>query len=189
MGEGTTGASRTTAAKTGGTAKAGGPAGGKLGELRPEIERIAGAAGCEVWHVELKGGTLRLFLDKPEGVTLSDCEHVSKQVSAYLDVVDFGKSRYVLEVSSPGLDRQLYRPGHYERFVGHKVRVTFEDLETGKRRTVVGRLEAFEWPASPSGETVSEEDARVAVVVEEPNSERLELSLREVRQARLEIEL
>lgn len=187
MGEGTTGASRTTAARTGGTAA---PAGGKLGELRPEIERIAGESGCEVWHVELKGGTLRLFLDKPEGVTLSDCERVSKQVSAYLDVVDFGKSRYVLEVSSPGLDRQLYRPGHYERFVGHKVRVTFEDPETAKRRTVVGRLEAFERPPGASGEIASgEEDARVVVGVEEPKSERLELSLREVRQARLEIEL
>lgn len=180
MGEGTTGAGRTTTARTSGSA-------GKLGELRPEIERIAGAAGCELWHAELKGGTLRLFLDKPEGVTLSDCEHVSKQVSAYLDVVDFGKSRYVLEVSSPGLDRQLYQPGHYERFVGRKVRVTLEDPETGKRRTVTGRLEAFEKPED-APEDALEKTARV-VVIEEPKGERLEVALRDIRQARLEIEL
>lgn len=178
MGEGTTGAGRTTTAKTTGTS-------GRLSEIRPEIERIAEFAGCEVWHVELKGGTLRLFLDRPEGVTLSDCEYVSKLVSAYLDVVDFGKSRYVLEVSSPGLDRQLYRPGHYERFVGHKVRVTFEDPQTGARKTVAGRLDSFERPAE---EAAPEENARVAVV-EEPKGERLELNLRDIRQARLDIEL
>ncbi len=181
MGEGTTGASQTRTAKAAGTAI--GSTSSRLAELEPELERIAEAAGCELVHAELKGGTLRLFLDKPEGVTLSDCEHVSKQVSAWLDVVDFGKSRYVLEVSSPGLDRQLYRPRDYARFVGRKARVTLEDPETGKRKTVVGRLEGFERP-----EGVPEEDARV-VVVAEPKEERLEVRLRDIRQARLEIEL
>jgi ribosome maturation factor RimP len=182
MGEGTTGAGRMTTAKTTGPRGSGS---GRLAELRPEIEQIADSAGCEVWHVELKGGTLRLFLEKPEGVTLSDCEHVAKLVSAYLDVMDFGKSRYVLEVSSPGLDRQLYRPSHYERSVGRTVRVTFEDPQTGARKTVAGRLEAFE---KPSEETAPEENARV-VVIEEPKGERLELALRDIRLARLEIEL
>lgn len=173
MGEGTTGASQMSTAR----------AIGRLAEIRPEIESIAAASGCELWHAELKGGTLRLLLDKPEGVTLSDCEHVSKLVSAFLDVVDFGKGRYVLEVSSPGLDRPLHRPSHYERSVGRKVRVTLEELETGKRRTVTGRLDAFERP-----EGAPEEDARV-VVVEEPKGERLEVALTEIRQARWEIEL
>lgn len=182
MGEGTQGASETTTAKTVGRAT--GSTAGRLAEIRPEIESIADSTGCELWHAELKGGTLRLFLDKPEGVTLSDCEHVSKLVSAYLDVVDFGKSRYVLEVSSPGLDRQLYKPQHFERFVGHKMRVTVEDPATGKRRTVIGRLEAFERPEGAS----SEEDARV-VMVEEPKDERLEVKYRDIRMARLEIEL
>jgi|SRR5215213_1691793 len=187
MGEGTKGASETTTAKTVGRAT--GSTAGRLAEIRPEIESIADSTGCELWHAELKGGTLRLFLDKPEGVTLSDCEHVSKLVSAYLDVVDFGKSRYVLEVSSPGLDRQLYKPQHFERFVGHKMRVTVEDPATGKRRTVAGRLEAFERPGFVSGETASsEEDARV-VMVEEPKDERLEVKYRDIRMARLEIEL
>lgn len=179
MGEGTTGASQTTAVKTATTAKAS----GRLAEIRPELEAIARASGCELWHAELKGGTLRLLLDRPDGVTLSDCEHVSKLVSAFLDVVDFGKGRYVLEVSSPGLDRPLYRPSHYERSVGRKVRVTLEDPRTGKRRTVAGRLESFEKP-----EDAPEEDARV-VVIEEPKDERLDVALREIRQARWEIEL
>lgn len=188
MGEGTTGASRKPAAKAVGTAA------GRLTELRPELEGIAEAAGCELYHVELKGGALRIFLDKPEGgVTLADCEYVAKLASAFLDVVDFGKSRYVLEVSSPGLDRQLYRPRDYERFVGSKVRVTVDDPATGKKKTVIGRLESFERPPIVSGETASgetapEEDASV-VVVEEPKGERLELKIRDIRQARLEIEL
>lgn len=183
MGEGTTGASRKPAAKPAGTAA------GRLAELRPELEGIAEAAGCELYHVELKGAALRIFLDRPEGgVTLADCEHVAKLASAFLDVVDFGKSRYVLEVSSPGLDRQLYRPRDYERFVGSKVRVTVDDPATGKKKTVIGRLESFERPSDVSGETASEEDARV-VVVEEPKGERLELKIRDIRQARLEIEL
>ena len=191
MGEGTTSASQTRTAKAAGTRV--GSTSSRITELEPELERIAEASGCELVHAELKGGTLRLFLDKPEGatpggVTLSDCEHVSKQVSAWLDVVDFGKSRYVLEVSSPGLDRQLYRPRDYERFVGRKTRVTLEDPGTGKRRTVVGRLESFERPEPVSGEIASEEDARVVVTVE-PKGERLEVRLRDIRQARLEIEL
>ncbi len=179
MGEGTTGASQTTTARAAGT--------GRLGELLPEIERIAEHSGCELWHAELKGGTLRVLIDKAEGVTLSDCEHVSKLVSAYLDVVDFGKSRYVLEVSSPGLDRPLHRLRHWESSVGRKVRVTLEDPQTGKRRTVTGRLEAFEKPEdTPEGDL--EKTARV-VVIEEPKGERLEVALRDIRQARLEIEL
>jgi ribosome maturation factor RimP len=186
MGEGTTGAGRTTTAKT--TSRAAGQTAGRLAEIRPEIERIAEFAGCEVWHVELKGGTLRLFLEKPDGVTLSDCEYVSKLVSAYLDVVDFGKSRYVLEVSSPGLDRQLYRPSHYERSMGSRVRVTFED-QAGARKTVTGRLEAFERPLSETAETAPDEENARVVVVEEPKGERLELALRDIRLARLEPEL
>src|SRR4051795_4542952 len=82
----------------------------RIAEITPEIEAVAQAAGCELVHAELKGGVLRLFVDKPEGVTLADCEHVSRQVSALLDVLDFGPGRYVLEVSSPGLDRQLFKP-------------------------------------------------------------------------------
>lgn len=157
--------------------------GGRIAEIQPELEQIADAAGCELVHVEIKGGVLRLFIDKPEGVTLADCEHVSKLASAWLDVVDFGKSRYLLEVSSPGLDRQLYKARDYARFVGRKVRVTTEDPETRRKKTVVGRLEAFDL-----AEGAPEGDARI-VVAAEPKGERQEMCLRDIRQARLEIEL
>jgi ribosome maturation factor RimP len=155
----------------------------RIAELTPEIEQIAAAAGCELVHAELKGGVLRIFVDRPEGVTLADCEHVSKQVSALLDVLDFGTGRYVLEVSSPGLDRQLYKPSDYERFAGRLVRVTFEDPETGRKKTVVARLEGLHRPAEDAAEgaEVVLEDGRTA--------ERWTLPLKNVMTARLEIEL
>lgn len=157
-------------------------------ELVREIEEIAEASGCELVHAELKGGIFRLFIDRPEGgVDLSDCEHVSKMVSALLDVVDFSEGRYVLEVSSPGLDRQLYRPRDWERFTGHRVRVTFRDPESGNKRTAIGRLEAFE--PLPAGSSARKARGGRATVLVDETDERLELSLDEIQVGRLEVEL
>jgi len=154
-------------------------------DLMAEFEAIADSAGLELVHAEFRGGNLRIFIDRPDGgIDLSDCEWVSKQVSALLDVVDFGRQRYVLEVSSPGLDRQLYRPRDYERFTGHKVRVTFFAAESGKR-TVVGRLERFR-PAEP--EDADGDASGGEITLEVDDGERLELSLADVQVARLEIE-
>lgn len=155
----------------------------RIAELTPEIEQVAEAAGCELVHAELKGGVLRIFIDKPEGVTLADCQHVSKQVSALLDVLDFGSGRYVLEVSSPGLDRQLYKPADYDRFSGKLARVTFEDPETGKKKTVVARLQGLA-PAGTAGE-----DARVLLQEDGKDGEPWGLPLKNVKTARLEVEL
>ncbi len=155
----------------------------RIAELTPEIEQVAEAAGCELVHAEIKGGALRIFIDKPEGVTLADCQHVSKQVSALLDVLDFGTGRYVLEVSSPGLDRQLYKPSDYERFSGRLVRVTFEDPETGKKKTVVARLQGLA-PAGTAGE-----EARVLLQEDGKDGEPWGLPLKNVKTARLEVEL
>lgn len=155
----------------------------RIAELTPEIEQVAEATGCELVHAELKGGVLRIFIDKPEGVTLADCQHVSKQVSALLDVLDFGTGRYVLEVSSPGLDRQLYKPSDYDRFSGKLARVTFEDPETGKKKTVVARLQGLQ-PAGTAGE-----DARVLLQEDGKEGEPWGLPLKNVKTARLEVEL
>lgn len=152
----------------------------RIAELAPEIEQVAAAAGCELVHAELKGGVLRIFIDKPEGVTLADCQYVSKQVSALLDVLDFGTGRYVLEVSSPGLDRQLYKPADYERFSGKLARVTFEDPETGKKKTVVARLQ---------GLRDVDGDAQVLLQEDGKEGEPWGLPLKNVKAARLEIEL
>ena len=113
-------------------------------ELGAELAGIAGAQGCELLQVEYQAGTLRLILDREGGVRLEDCETVSKLASAVLDVRDFGHGRYTLEVSSPGLDRQLYGPRDFARFVGRRARVRFLDPATGRRATVVGRLVAFD---------------------------------------------
>jgi ribosome maturation factor RimP len=153
----------------------------RIAELQPELEQIATANGCELVHVELKGGVLRLILDKPEGVTLADCEVVAKQSSAYLDVADFGKSRYVLEVSSPGLDRELYKPADVERFLGKLARVAIIDPENGKKRTVIGRLHELQ-PADSVG------DSKV-VVTDDKTGERTEVLWKDIRNVRLEIEL
>jgi len=156
----------------------------RIAEITPEIEQVALAAGCELVHAELKGGVLRLFVDRPEGgVTLADCQLVSKQVSALLDVLDFGTGRYVLEVSSPGLDRQMYKPADYDRFAGRLARVTYEDPETGKKRTDVARLKGLRRAAGAfdEGALVLLEDGRTGEVREVP--------LNNVKLARLEIEL
>jgi ribosome maturation factor RimP len=158
------------------------PTTSRIAELRPELEQIAAANGCELVHVELKGGVLRLILDKTEGVNLSDCELVSKQASAYLDVADFGKSRYVLEVSSPGLDRQLYKAADVERFVGRLARVSFTESDSSTKKTVVGRLQELQRGEGPDGEAL-------VVLVDDDSAERTEVRWKDVRTARLEIEL
>jgi ribosome maturation factor RimP len=152
----------------------------RIAELQPELEHIAAASGCELVHVELKGGVLRLILDKPDGgVTLADCELVSKLSSAWLDVADFGRSRYVLEVSSPGLDRQLYKAADVERFLGRLARVAYTDPGSSTKKTVVGRLKELQ---GDGGEAL-------VVLVDDDSGERTEVRWQDVRTARLEIEL
>jgi ribosome maturation factor RimP len=145
--------------------------------IESELRRIATSEGCELLEVEYHGGLLRFILDHPDGVTLERCESFSKQASAVLDLEDFGSSSYVLEVSSPGLDRKLYGPRDYERFLGKLVRVTFRVPETGRRQTVVGVLESFSHDAERIG------------VVDRESGERVEMPLAAVAMARLEIDL
>jgi ribosome maturation factor RimP len=146
--------------------------------IEGELRRIAESEGCELLEIEFHGGLLRFILDHPGGVTLEHCASFSRQASAVLDVEDFGRGSYVLEVSSPGLDRKLYGPRDYERFVGRQVRVTFQVPETGRKRTVVGPLEAF-----------SERDGGRIAVRDRENQERLALPLASIALARLEIDL
>jgi ribosome maturation factor RimP len=166
---------------------------GRLAEIIPELEAVASASGCELLHAELKGGIMRLILDKPEGVTLADCQHVSKQASALLDVLDFGTGRYVLEVSSPGLDRQLYRTQDYDRFAGRLARVTLEDPETGKKKTVVARLEGLRRPAAAdtadAADAAATDEGAEVLLRDDKSGERQAIPLKNVKLARLEIEL
>ena len=112
--------------------------------LLDELADVAKGSGCELLDCEFKGSVLRLVIDRPEGVTIDDCQEVSRQASALLDVADFGRSRYLLEVSSPGLDRKFYRDDDYETYIGRAVRVTFRDPSDGSKITSVGTLETFD---------------------------------------------
>lgn len=101
--------------------------------LAPTVESL----GYELVDVELrlggKNGLLRLYIDQPDGIGLSDCETVSRQVSTVLDVEDPIPGHYVLEVSSPGLDRRLTKPEHYRRFLGEDVRIKLRFPVEGRR--------------------------------------------------------
>jgi len=92
--------------------------------------RVTESEGLELVEVEVKGGgnqrLVRIYIDKPEGVTHGDCESVSLQVGTIMDVEDvILGGRYTLEVSSPGIERKLLKPQDYERFQGRKIRATF----------------------------------------------------------------
>ncbi len=106
--------------------------------LHNMIEPIVVSLGCELWGLEyLTQGrytTLRLFIDAPAGVSLEDCEKVSRQVSSVMDVEDPIDGEYTLEVSSPGMDRPLYTPAHYARYVGETVNVRLRMARDGRRR-------------------------------------------------------
>jgi ribosome maturation factor RimP len=104
-------------------------AGMKLEKIREAAERVAGSTGLDVVDVEWKVGRqrfLRVVLDKPGGVSHGDCEKVSHELGVILDVEELipGPAGYVLEVSSPGLDRKLTKPAEYERFQGRRARIS-----------------------------------------------------------------
>lgn len=111
-------------------------------EIRQELDAIAARCGCELLDAQYQGGLLRLVVDREGGVTISECSDVSREASAFLDVVDFGKGRYTLEVSSPGLDREFYSERDYQRFEGQQVRVSWMDED--RKRTDTARLNKYQ---------------------------------------------
>ena len=127
----------------------------EVDRVREIAERVATSYGLEVVEVELRGGgkgrMLRIVIDTPlrvtaglAGVTHEDCANVSREVSTILDVEDaVPGGSYVLEVSSPGLDRKLLRPADYERFRGSRVKLMTRQPINGNRH-FEGRLEDFQ---------------------------------------------
>ncbi len=85
-----------------------------------------------------KHSLLRIYIDKPEtGIGVDDCERVSRQVSSMLDVEDPIPGHYTLEVSSPGMDRPLFTPQQFERFVGQEVKLLLSRPVNGRRKMTV----------------------------------------------------
>jgi ribosome maturation factor RimP len=106
-------------------------------ELLARLGRLAESEGLELVAVEITGASrrpvVRLVLDRASGVTLADCETVSRQTSAILDTYDPFPGSYSLEVSSPGLDRKLYSDSDYTRFAGEVVKVRMRPTWRGPR--------------------------------------------------------
>lgn len=108
--------------------------------VREIADRVGASEGIEIVDVELLGGgsarLLRIYIDKPEGVSHADCELVSKEVGTILDIEEVipGVAKYTLEVSSPGVERKLSKPGDFERFAGQKVKIALRDPIENQRR-------------------------------------------------------
>lgn len=111
------------------------------------IEPVIDDLGYELVGVEYgdqgRGKLLRIYIDNEPGIQISDCEVVSRRVSAILDVEDVIAGHYDLEVSSPGLDRPLFKEEHYRRFLSHRIKLVMAIPQLGRRR-FTGVLKDFD---------------------------------------------
>jgi ribosome maturation factor RimP len=119
-------------------------------QARRVLDPIVGREGFELveveWAREGPAWVLRLFVDRPGGVSIDDCQALSRLVDTVLDVEDFIEPSYQLEVSSPGLDRPLRKPSDFERFAGQRAHLkTYGpvDTPTGPRKNWTGTLRGF----------------------------------------------
>lgn len=131
--------------------------------ITDQVEQLVEAAietlGYELVGVEyIQGGSdpiLRIYIDAEQGIGIEDCERVSHQVSGILDVEEPIRSAYLLEVSSPGFDRPLFKARDFERFAGAEAKITLK-LPVDGRRNFRGILQGFE-----DGEILIEVDGEV----------------------------
>jgi len=133
--------------------------------------------GLEMVHTEVAGPeghpVVRVFIDKPGGVTHDDCSEVSTQIGTVLDVEDFIHSAYTLEVSSPGLERGLYKPADYERFAGSAARIKTRSA-IGNQRNFRGRIAGM---------------AGGHVIIDDRTSGRVEIPFDSIAKANLEVDV
>lgn len=131
----------------------------------------------EIVLVEIKGGgqrsIVRIFIDQPDGVSLDDCERFSKRFSVALDVEDWVESSYVLEVSSPGLDRPLVKEKDFVRFSGRNVKVRLRAPLEGQRNY--------------RGKLLGISDGRIGLEI--PPGRQIEIALKEIEKANLVSEI
>jgi len=149
-------------------------------DVERQIDRIVSSEGFELVHIDYhrqgRGFLLRVDIDREGGVTLEDCEGVSRQISAFLDVEDVVPAEYELQVSSHGLDRKFYRQSDYQKFLGRLVRVKTSKPIRGLH-VIVGRLKEFD------GQTIVISDPAVK---KDPD---YRIPLDVVKEARLEVEI
>ena len=143
---------------------------------RELLAPVAAREGCELLDLRLvraRGWTLQLVIDRPEGVTVGDCARVSRAASALLDEdEELLQQQYVLEVTSPGIDRPLFGPEDYDRFAGQQVKLELVQARDGRRKF--------------SGVLLGRDEGEVQIEVE---GEPLRFALESIRQARLDPEI
>ena len=144
--------------------------------VRRLIQEVVESQGYELVDVEFKGAgkgsVLRIFVDKPAGISHRDCELVSEQVGTVLDVEDLIPSSYTLEVSSPGLDRKLVKEGDYTRFEGKLARIQTR-IPLNQQKVFRGRLHGLQ-------------DGKVRLELQK--GDLLNIPLDVIQEARLEID-
>ena len=148
--------------------------------VEKEIEKIVSSEGLELVHIDYKrqgrGYLLRVDIDKDGGVTLDDCQLVSKQISTYLDVDDVVPAEYELQVSSPGLDRKFYTETDYQKFIGRLVRVKTARAIRGLH-VIVGKLKQFDGTKIVVTDPVMKKDPDY------------EIPMGDIKETRLEVEI
>ncbi len=107
-------------------------------QLTELIQPVVEGLGCELWGIERqssgRSSTLKVYIDAEVGVDIEDCARISRQLSSLLDVEEPLKGEYTLEVSSPGMDRRLFRQDQFEAFAGAKVRIQLKRSYEGQRK-------------------------------------------------------
>ncbi|MFN2576904.1 MAG: ribosome maturation factor RimP [Pyrinomonadaceae bacterium] len=145
--------------------------------VREIAEQAAIDHGLELVHAEVAGPegqpVVRVFIDKSGGVTHEDCSHVSTQIGTVLDVEDFIHSAYTLEVSSPGIERGLYKSADYERFAGHSAKLKTR-VAIGNQRNFRGRIIGLEADS---------------VVFQDRTSGRVTIPFKSIAKANLEVDV
>jgi len=145
--------------------------------IREIAEQAAIDHGLEMVHTEVAGPEnhpiVRVFIDKPGGVTHEDCSGVSTQIGTVLDVEDFIHAAYTLEVSSPGIERGLYKPADYERFAGSTAKIKTR-VAIGSQRNFRGRIIGIE---------------QDNVVFEDRTSGRVTIAFDSIAKANLEVDV
>lgn len=133
---------------------------------KPVVEKN----GCELWDVEyIKEAStwyLRIYIDKDEGVSITDCENISRELDPILDEADPIVESYVFEVSSAGAERELKRPSDFERYMGENVEVKFYKPIDAKK-SVVGKLSGYfdgDVTVDMGTETIKFEKSQIAMV-------------------------
>jgi len=144
--------------------------------VRQLVEHVVESQGYELVEFELKGGgknsVMRVFIDKPAGISHQDCELVSEQLGTVLDVEDLIPFSYTLEVSSPGLDRKLVKDSDYTRFAGKLAKVQTR-VPLQNQKTFRGRLRGLQGSN---------------VLLETPKGGLMEIPLDVIQESRLEFD-